>query len=39
MINNILNSVLNKASNELSSAKDKVLAASKKRAQIGRAHV
>ena len=33
MINNILNSVLNKASNELSSAKDKVLAASKKRAQ------
>jgi len=33
MINNILNSILNKASNELSSAKDKVLAASKKRAQ------
>ena len=33
MINNILNSVLNKASNELSGAKDQVLAASKKRAQ------
>ena len=33
MINNILNSVLNKASNELSSAKDQILAAAKKRAQ------
>lgn len=33
MIDNITNSILNKASNELSLAKDKVLAASKKRAQ------
>ena len=33
MINNILNSVLNKASNELSGAKDQILAAAKKRAQ------
>lgn len=33
MINNIINNILNRASSELSDSKDKILAASKKRAQ------
>ena len=33
MINNIVNNILNRASNELSDSKDKILAISKKKSQ------